>query len=407
MPRLIKNQLTVRQVETLGPGVYADGGGLYLVVGPSSRSWILRYQIQGRRRDMGLGSTRYVSLRDARELAYEAQRQIVLQKTDPLEQRRNEQSAKAAAQTIKQITFEQCAKEYARTKQQGDAAWTYEHGRNWEAAMGTYVYPIIGKVPVANITIQHIRGVLEPIWITKPKLAKDTRSRLGAVIAYASASDWFHKENPARLSALTDLLPNQPKAKNHAALHHDDVTQFMLELRAVEKPVHLLLEFIVLTAVRRDEAREAEWSEFDFNKKIWTIPANRMKESEAHTVPLSTAALTVLEKMKAIRQNKFVFPGAVNPQISMTTLGEALKALRPDITLHGFRATFRTWFGSCTSWPRELAEHCLAHAVGSAVERAYNREAMVERRRPVMEAWAAHCAGDSEISNVVPLTRPA
>lgn len=399
-PRVAKKQLTTIQVRTLGPGLHSDGGRLYLAVGPSSRSWVFRYQFRGRRREMGFGAARVITLADARHMAHTESRRLLIDRVDPIEHRRATESA--AIKETKRITFEQCTTEYLQTHK---SAWVPKHARAWEQSMRDYVLPTIGKVPVEKIKLDAVVGILKPMWLEKPKLSEDLRFRIGAVLDFAIGSEYRTGDNPAKSKHLTKLLPKRAETKPHEAIDWRDLPIFMASLRALDSIAARAIEFCILCASRRDEVRLARWDEINLEERLWTVPKERMKTRAPHDVPLSSAAMAVLHRMAAIRVNDYVFSGAsskgtVGATSMTTTILASLK--RSDITLHGFRATFSTLLNK-RGFNEQMIEHALAHTVGTKVKRAYDREKMVEERRALMEYWADYCAGVEPGQNVVPL----
>ena len=349
MPKRLIGGLTARQAETRKtPGLFADGGGLYLAVTGGGKSWIFRYQVAGRRRDMGLGSADTFSLADAREKAREARR-LVAEGTDPIEARR----AARAAQV------------FAATK------------------------------------------AIEPIWAKKPETAGRVRGRIECILDYAAAREWRTGDNPARWRGhLENLLPKPSKVRrveHHAALPYADMAAFMAELRGQEGTAARALEFTILTAARTGEVLGARWGEINLAERLWAIPAGRMKGGREHRVPLSPAALAIVEKMAAIRSSEFLFPGGLagRPLSNMAMLVLLRRMGRDDLTAHGFRSSFRDWAAERTGFPAEVAEMALAHVVGDKVEAAYRRGDLFQKRRQLAESWAKFCAAPA--AEVVPL----
>lgn len=272
--------------------------------------------------------------------------------------------------------------------------------------MRMHVIPVLGKLPVGQIKIEHLAKLLTPLRSTKPKLSKDLQVRIGAVLDHAIGNGWYTGENPAKLKYLNALLPAAAESKPHEALDYRDIPALVAELRSHSHIACHTTEFLILSGLRLNEVRLAQWKEFNLDERIWTVPADRMKgrrgKKVPHEVPLSSAMMTVINRMAGIRQNDFVFAGGASGAISESTLTRELKKLRPDVTLHGFRATFSTYLNR-VGFPSEMVEHALAHSVGTTVKRAYDRQTMVERRREMMEVWADYCAGIEPGQNVVPL----
>jgi len=417
------NILVAKQVQTLPPGRHGDGGGLYLLVRDSgSRFWLFRYKVDGKMREMGLGpasGSGAVTLADARAKAADLMKQVRA-KVDPLEARAREAAAKQAeakAALIRGKTFEQVAKAYIASK---EAGWRNDkHRAQWGSTLETYAYPTIGEMPVADIEADHVEAILKPIWTTKPETASRVRGRIEMVLDYAHALKWRVGENPARWRGhMANLLPARGKVarvQHHSALPWAEMGDFMAELRKREASSARALEFAILTAARSGEVFGARWCELDLVNKLWTVPGERMKAGRDHKVPLSPAALAVVQAMAIVRpkdDNKgqaFVFPGAkAGSPLSGMSMIVLLRRMNPatetrparwrdpasgePVTPHGFRSTFRDWVAESTSFAGEIAEAALAHVVGDKVEAAYRRGDLFEKRRKLMEAWAEHCA---------------
>jgi integrase len=392
--------------------MHADGGGLYLQVTKGAtginRSWIYRYTLNGRTREMGIGSLDLYGLSEARTLALDARR-LRHQGIDPIEHRR---AARAQAQldAAKAITFRECADAYIASHR---PSWTNEdHAAQWSSTLATYAHPIIGTLPVQTIDTpvvlkvlqQHVeagRGPAGKFWQARPETASRTRQRVEAVLDWAKASGYRTGENPARWKGhLDDLLPPRSKLRkvaHLAALPYAEVPGFMAALREQTDVAARALEFLILTAARKGEVLGMRWSEIDLAEKAWEVPAERMKAGREHRVPLTPRALAILQEMRPAGDG-LVF--AINKK---STLG-MLQALWPGLTVHGFRATFKTWASDRTSFQNEVVEVSLAHRVGSKVEEAYQRGSMFEKRRWLMDAWAKFCTqAPIEHGKVVPM----
>lgn len=379
-------------------GRYADGAGLYLQVSTfDTKAWIYRYTLDGKSHEMGLGPIHTVSLAEAREAARDC-RKLVRVGIDPISQRQSEKAARRL-EGAKAMTFQQCALAYIRSH---SAGWrNIKHVRQWGATLETYAYPIFGDVPVHAVDTAMIIKAIEPIWATKTETATRVRGRIEAVLDWSKASGYRQGENPARWRGhLSNLLPKPSKVskvKHHAALPYNELGVFMAKLRERSAIAARGLEFLVLTAMRTGEVIGARWGEIDFEGKVWTVPADRMKSERVHRVPLSPDALIVLRTMKEVRQNDFIFPGGrPNRPLSNMAFLQMLKRLgHDDVTAHGFRSTFRDWTAERTATSREVAEMALAHAVPDAVEAAYRRGDLLDKRRRLMDDWAAFCAQPS------------
>jgi integrase len=388
------------------PGMYADGGSLYLRVAEGgSKQWIFRYTVNGRNRDMGLGPVHTLTLAEARERATEA-RKLRLDGIDPIANKRARVAALRAADA-KAKTFADCVKGFI---EDNESSWTsVKHRRQWETSLIKYAYPILGSLPVAAIDTPLVLRVLKPIWDAKRETASRLRGRIENVLGWATVHHYRSGDNPARWNGLLEhALPAVVKGDHHAALPYTQVASFMQALRKDTGIVARALEFITLTAVRLGEATGATWDEIDLEAKTWTIPASRMKADQEHRVPLSDAAISVLKTVREIRQSDYVFAGfKPGRPIGSDALRELIKKLAgADVTVHGLRSTFRDWAAEQTNVQREVAEVALAHAIPDAVEAAYRRGDLFDKRRKLMGAWAAYCAKvETDAGKVVALAR--
>jgi integrase len=340
------------------PGMYADGGGLYLQVTDGGASWIYRYMLAGRAREMGLGALALFGLSEARAKALDARR-LCHAGVDPIEARHAERQ-QARLDAAKAVTFGQCAESYIKSHRAG---WrSTKHAAQWEATLVKYAKPVIGALPVQAVDTALVLKVLEPIWTTKPETAGRVRGRIEVVLAWATAREYRQGENPARWRGHLDkLLPARGKVRkveHHAALPYGELPGFLAALREQEGISARALEFTILTAARTGETIFARWSELNFLDKTWTVPADRMKAGREHRVPLSARALAILQEMQAHRHadDGFVFPGGKpgKPLSNMAFLRLLQRMKRDEVTAHGFRSTFRTWAAECTSYPREV-----------------------------------------------------
>jgi len=390
-------ELSALAVQRLtAPGMHAVGGvaGLYLCVSPSgSRSWIARVNVDGKRREMGLGSFPDVSLSIAREKA-RAARSDTTMGIDPVAHRKEARSARQALKAT-QKTFADCAKAYIEAH--SDSWRNAKHRAQWPSTFETYVYPTMGTVMVGEVTQAHVMAVLLPIWKTKTQTATRLRGRIEQVLAWATAAGFRQGENCARWTGLLDQLLPAPgkvsKPKHHPAVRVDDMPAFIKALRQHDGLSPKALEFAVLTAARSGEVRGATWAEIDLEAAVWTVPAERMKAGKEHRVPLNTQAIKLLEAMPRIEGTDLVFPAPRGGQLSDMTLTALTRRMKLDAVPHGFRSTFRDWVFERTDYPRDLAEAALAHALESKVEAAYRRGDALERRRAMMQAWANYCEG--------------
>ena len=389
------NRLTPLAVKSAKkPGLYGDGNGLYLQISRfGTKAWLYRFMMDGKARKMGLGPVHTVPLADARQHATEARRKV-LDGIDPITAREAERS-KAKLEAAKAITFQQCAERYIAGQ---EASWKNDkHRAQWPSTLKTYVYPIIGALPVAAIDTGLVLKVIEPIWNEKPDTAGRVRGRIELVLNWATVREYRAGDNPARWRGhLENVLPKRSKVRpvqHHKALPYGELPAFMAELREQKFISARALEFTILTAVRTSEAIGAEWSEFNFAEKIWTVPGVRMKSGRDHRVPLSDRALAILPALP--REGQFVFPGgkAGKPLSNMAML-ELVRGMKGDgLTVHGFRSTFRDWAADRTSYANHVVEMALAHTVKDAVEKAYRRGDLFEKRARLMAEWATYCEG--------------
>jgi integrase len=408
---LIIGKLTALAVErTKRRGYYGDGGGLFLQVSRlGSKSWVFRFKDAGRLREMGLGPTHTVSLAEAREKAL-ACRKARLDAIDPIEARREKRAA-AKLDTAKAMTFKACAERYIVTHRAG---WKNDkHAAQWPATLSAYVYPAFGDLPVQSVDVGLVLKALEPIWTVKPETASRVRGRIESILDWATARGYRHGENPARWRGhLENLLPNKSKVRkveHHAALPYCQIAGFMATLRRQGSVAARALEFAILTAARTGEVVGATWNEIDLPEKLWKIPADRMKARKEHRVPLADAALSILEDLRRSRENNFVFPGirAGRPISNLAMLMLLRRMGRSDLTAHGFRSSFRDWAAERTTFPSEVAEMALAHAVGDKIEAAYRRGDLFEKRRQLADAWAGFCATEPPADQILSKSVPA
>jgi integrase len=403
MARALKrlgNRVTDKILET--PGRHADGGGLYLSVGPGeARRWVFLFRWRGRLREMGLGSFNAVTLAKARERAAGARGQVA-DDIDPIE-------AKRALQAIP--TFGELADEFIRVKQ---AEWGNDkHKAQWAATLESYAAPL-RSMRVDRIETADVLAVLKEVWTEKPETATRVRGRIERVLDAAKAKGFRSGENPARWRGHLDLmLPKRQKLTrgHHAALPFAEVADFVARLREREGMAALALEFAILTAGRSGEVRGAAWGEIDLKAKVWTVPAERMKAQREHRVPLSARALEILKQLRPLATGEpgcLVFTGTNSKGLSDAAFSALLMRMeieKGSVTPHGFRSSFRDWVGEVSTFPREVAEAALAHTVGDATELAYRRGDALEKRRKLMDAWAAFCEPKSKEANVVRLER--
>ena len=377
------------------PGAFAVGGvaGLQLQVKTSgARSWLLRMVIAGRRREIGLGGFPDVTLAQARERAREI-RGRVYAGIDPIEERRAAKAELAAAK-VASVTFDECVRRWHNVKRHEYRS--EKHAAQVLTTLTTYASAAIGSTPVALVSLTHVMTVLEPIWTTKTETATRLRGRIENVLSWATVSGLRSGDNPARWKGNLDALLPKPgkisKVSHHNALAIDDVRPFMTALQKEDGMGARALEFAILTAARSGEVRHAVWSEIDFSNAIWTVPAERMKARKEHRVPLSDEAIKLLGQMPRFQGSDFVFSAARGGALSDMTLSAVLRRMKVNAVPHGFRSTFRDWASERTSYPGNVAEMALAHAIGNKVEAAYRRGDLFDRRREMMADWASFCS---------------
>jgi integrase len=383
------NTLKCRRLTT--PGLYGDGGGLYLRIGPTgAKSWIFRYRRGGKDHDVGLGSCRNHTLAEARERARRCRRQLD-DGLDPLTEKRKTRQARSVSPP-----FKQCAAEFIAAH---EAGWSAKHRKDVQNSLANYAYPVIGILPVSVIDTPAVLRVLSPVWNDKTVTLDRVRARIEAVLDSAKTRGYRDGENPARWKGhLEHTLAKKAKVakvEHLAALPYAEMPAFMTKLRKEEDSAARALELAILTAGRSKELLGAKWSEMDLEARLWVVPAERMKGGREHRVPLSAPAMAVLRAMQAVRQNDFVFPGPRNGQTlherSMLTV---LTKLAPGATVHGTaRSSFTDWAVERTHFPAEARQLALAHAVGDKVEEAYRRSDMFARRRELAEAWSRYLDG--------------
>ncbi len=391
MPRTAKS-LTARQVRTNPAGKYADGNGLYLIVDQSgARRWIARVQVKGlvtpngtpKRVEIGLGNTDLVPLEEARAKALEFKR-MGRNGINPLHA---DENRIPSFQSLFETWFPTHRRTLSNTK----------HANQWKSTMRDYVFPHIGGLRVDMIQQSHVLQCLEPIWDSKRDTATKVMQRIAKVLDIARAKQFRTGENPVDVIKRGNILPrtNATGTRRHAALAWQNLPSFWANLIQREATASLALQFLILTAARTSEVLGATWSEIDLEARTWTIRSDRMKGRRQHVVPLSTPALDLLNRMHNTKRGDLIFEGQQSGQpLSNMAMAQLLKRMDcQNITVHGFRSTFRDWCGD-NSIDRELAELSLAHALGNAVEQAYARSNLLERRRELMEAWGNYTVGD-------------
>ena len=397
------HKLLPRKITTAGPGKYEDGGGLRLVVaGSGAKKWVLRFTIDGKRREMGLGSFPDVGLAEARDQAT-AYRKQAKAGVDPIEARRTAPG--------KTPTFTTCAARYIRAHRRG---WkNAKHARQWVRTLKTYARPVMGSKRVDIIVTEDVLKILTPIWTTKTETAKRVQGRVENILDYAAAHKYRDPLNPARWRGHLDkLLPKPARVKqvtHHPAMPHTEVPAFMAELSDNSSVSALALRFLILTATRTNEVLHAQWQEIDREPAVWAIPADRMKTRREHRVPLSDAAIAVLQALPCLEGNPYLFPGARHGHplsnmallLLMRGMGYGASGERGHYVPHGFRSSFRDWSGEVSSFPRDVAEMALAHVIENKVEVAYRRGDLFAKRRKMMQKWADYVG--KPLAKVIPI----
>lgn len=404
MPKIARELSALEVGRLKSPGLHPVGGvpGLALQVTPTgARSWILRATVGTKRRDMGLGQFPGVTLAQAREKARSA-REKIEQGTDPILMRQQAQSLLRAQQATA-VTFESAARAYIDAK---SAEWSNaKHAAQWGATLETYAFPVIGKMHVGDIQQGHVLTMLEPIWTTKTETASRLRGRVESVLDWAKVRGYRTGENPARWRGHLDKLLPAPrkiaKVEHHPAVPVKQVADFYAALRERSGTAARALEFALLTAARSGEVRGATWSEIDVDAKLWVVPAERMKAKKEHRVPLSPAAMKLLHALPRMEGSDLLFPAARGGQLSDMSLTAVMRRMGLDSVPHGLRSTFRDWVAECTSYPREIAERALAHTLTNAVEAAYHRSDVLEKRRTLMQDWAKFLVTPYTVSGTV------
>jgi integrase len=419
---MAKRELTQIEVKNLKhpndkkvPVRYAVGGvaGLHVqITANQSKSWLLRTTVAGKQREFGLGGFPEIGLSEARVRARELREQV-RQGVDPKAAKLNAKQAILEQQREaerKTFTFAVAVEEYLSMK--ASEFRNVKHQKQWSATLYTYANPVLGDLPIEDITVQHVLQVLQPIWATKNETASRLRGRIESVLAWATVYGYRSGDNPARWKGnLKEALPRVKRCVDHfPALQYQDAARWFSLLRRREGMGSRALEFLALTCVRSANVRGATWDEIDLNKGLWIIPAQRMKMDSEHRVPLPTAALELLNALPRLQGNPLVFPAPRGGELSDMTLSATMKRIheadvlaggdgfvdgrnkRPAVP-HGLRSTFRDWVAETTRFDHAMAELALAHKISNSVEAAYRRGDMIEKRRGLMDAWADHLTG--------------
>ncbi len=400
------DRLSPTALRTKGPGLHADGGGLYLQVKRGGRSWVFRFMLNRRAREMGLGAFPAVLLAEARRQAEQCRR-LLRDGIDPIDARRRSRQ-EARLQAARSMTFEDCAKQYIEDRKAG---WSNaKHAAQWGATLSTYAYPVFGSLPVQSINMALVKRALSPIWTKKPETASRVRQRVEAVLDWATVHEYRRGDNPAKWRGhLEKVLPKPSKVravKHHAAMPYGELPEFFGALAERDTISAKAMAFTILTAARSGETRAATWGEIDRDNAIWIVPSERTKSGREHRVPMSDEATAVLDGLTRLSDNpgELLFPNQQGNPLSDTAMRKYLQSNmgKTGLTVHGFRSTFRDWVAERTRFPREIAEAALAHALRDATEAAYQRGDMLDRRRGLMDAWATFCvSGEAADSSVV------
>lgn len=393
MARQIQN-LTARKCETIKePGYYADGQNLYLQVGKTlSKSWLFIYKFQGKKHEVGLGGYPDIPLVLAREAAARW-RKVLIEGDNPIEIKRALEAEKQRNR-VDNPTFAQCADKFIASHRAG---WkNTKHAQQWENTLNQYAFPIIGSKQVKEIDTSLVMRVLEPIWLEKNETASRLRGRIENILDWANVHKYRQGDNPARWRGHLDKLlssPNKVQRTQHfKALPYREINKLLLALRSNGCVSAMALEFLILTAARTGEVIGSKWSEINLNQNIWIIPAERMKMKKEHRVPLTSRTLEILSNVKQLQENDYIFPGRTKSGgLSNAAMDKLLQVtLNYNVTVHGFRSTFRDWASEITNFPHELCEMALAHTIKNQAEAAYRRGDMLEKRRVMMEAWLTY-----------------
>lgn len=396
--------LTVNKLNEAGFHFVGHVAGLALRISKTgARSWILRITIAGKRCDMGLGSYPEISLAKAKEIAVD-KRQMVQNGINPIAERRSAQ-ASLKAELASFISFQDASLQYIATHEHG---WkNKKHASQWRNTLATYAYPIIGNLHVRDIELDHVLKVIEPIWHTKTETASRLRSRIELVLDWAKVRGSREGDNPARWKGNLDaLLPARnkvAKVRHHKALEWQCAAEFLIKLRKQDGVSAKALELVLLTACRSGEARFATWDEFNLERGVWTIPAERMKAEKEHRVPLTKEALSLLRSLQKVGDNGLLFSNTQGNALSDMALTQLIRRMKVESTVHGLRSTFRDWAGETTAFPREVIEHALAHKLKDKAEAAYARGDLFTKRTKLMEAWACflNMQTNSKANNVM------
>jgi integrase len=402
----------LRVAKEVAPGHYADGGGLYLQIADSgARSWVFRFKLNGRVREMGLGPVSRVSLGEARKLAARY-REMVRDQIDPIFARREQQRRQLLdISADANVTFREAAEAYIRAQ---EPQWrNRKHVQQWGNTLKMYAYPVIGEVRVRDIDTAMIVRILQPIWTKKAETARRVRGRIKAILDAETVLGHRTGSNPARYVDHLQLVLPRPKkrsqVRHHPALPWEDIPSFVRELEQRPRRAARVLHLLILTATRTNEVRFARPEEFDLDRSVWSIPGDRTKSGRPLRVPLCDRAVDIVRSALPKAKYGYLFPGCKDghPLSNMAMLILLRRMSRHGITVHGFRSTFRDWVAECTEYPDSLAEEALAHIITSQTVAAYRRRDQLERRRAMMEDWGVYCAGQQvPTALATPTVRP-
>ena len=419
MPKKLSNALDAKTVKYAKSGRHADGGGLHLLVKKSgARSWVFRYMLNGKSHDLGLSrcpeaiailqnaGNDELTLAQARDVAT-IYRLKVKAGIDPIAEREDIANAKAAevkALKAAKVRFKEVAQAYIDANE--DSWKNSKHRQQWKNSLETYVYPVMGDLAVSDIETTHVLAAIEPIWKDKAETASRVRGRIETVLDAAKVREYRTGENPARWRGhLSLILPARTKLSrgHHKAEPYASVPQILTQLRSRQAVAALALEFTILTAARTGEVLGATWDEIDIDKGVWTIPSKRMKAGREHRVPLAKRAMEIVQHVRLL-DGSYVFSGPKGGPLSGMAMAMLLRRMKSDVTVHGFRSSFRDFAAECTGYPHEVCEMALAHTITNKAESAYRRGDLFEKRRRLMDDWAEHCnAQISGTAEVVPL----
>lgn len=406
MPRKAEelNALAVKRLTRPGSHAVGNPAGLHLYVkATGARSWVLRYNIDGKRRHLGLGGYPDIPLADARQAARDA-RALVRQGIDPIDHLQAQRDARQA-ERAKRLTFADAADRFLRQKVKEFR--NPKHAAQWRSTLETYAHPTIGTLPVDQIELAHVVELLNPIWIDKTETATRVRGRVESVLTWATVSGYRTGPNPAAWKNNLDaVLPKPTKLKNvehFAAVPIDEAPALLAAIRQRRGTAARAVEFLLLTAARSGEVRGADWSEIDLKARRWTIPASRMKAGKEHVVPLPNAAVAMLEAMPA--RDGLLFPSPRGKVLSPEALVAVLRRCGRQETVHGLRSTFRDWTSERTNYAHEVAEQALAHTIPNATEKAYRRGTLLAKRARLMTDWQRFLDNPTPAGTVVPMER--